>query len=58
LAGIYPGGDHGRPPVKAVRAAIFSCAVATGTLLDYYPEMSNPADVRENRIIWKALVDR
>lgn len=51
-------GTTGGHPVKAVRAAIFSCAVATEALLDFYPEMSNPTDARENRIIWKALVER
>ena len=44
------------PPIKAVRAAIFSCAVAVESLLDFYPQIANQADVRENRAIWQALV--
>lgn len=45
------------PPIKAVRAAIFSCAVSVESLIDFYPQISNQTDVCENRAIWQALVN-
>jgi len=54
LAFVQTGTTTG-PPIKAIKAAIFSCVVATESLLDFYPQMSNPSDVRENHEIWQAL---
>lgn len=45
------------PPIKVIRAAIFSCAVAVESLMDFYPQISNQTDVGENRAIWQALAN-
>lgn len=42
-------------PIKIVRAATFSCAVAVESLLDFYPQISTPNNVRENIAIRQAL---